>query len=68
MQLARNPVYHSKHRRRYHFTRRLVEDSVVFREDRGVQGIQQTFCVDVGTLRLCETSIGMVQIENEILG
>ena len=32
-----------------------------------MQGIQQTFCVDVGTLRLCKASIGMVQIENEIL-
>ena len=33
----RNPVYHlkRKHRRRYHFTCRLVKDGDVFREDRG---------------------------------
>ena len=37
IQLVRNPVYHlkTKHRKRYHFTRRLVEDSDVFGEDRG---------------------------------
>ena len=36
MQLVKNPVYHSKikHRRRYHFTRWLVEDDDVFGEDR----------------------------------
>ena len=32
-----------------------------------MQRIQQTCCVDVGTLRLCKDSSGMVQIENEIL-
>ena len=33
----RNPVYHfkKKHRRRYHFTCRLVKDGDVFGEDRG---------------------------------
>ena len=33
----RNPVYHSKtkHRTRYHFTCRLVEDGDMFGEDKG---------------------------------
>ena len=36
IQLVRNPVYHlkTKHRRRYHFTCRLVKDDDVFEEDR----------------------------------
>ena len=29
-----------------------------------MQEIQQTFCVDVGILRLCKASIDTVQIEN----
>ena len=33
-----------------------------------MQGIQQTSCVDVVTLRLCKASSDMVQIENKILG
>ena len=37
IELVRNPVYHlkTKHRRRYHFTRRLVKDGDVFGEDKG---------------------------------
>ena len=37
IQFVRNPVYHlkTKHRGRYHFTCRLVEDGGVFGEDRG---------------------------------
>ena len=37
IQLVRNSVYHlkKKHRMWYHFTRRLVEDGDVFREDKG---------------------------------
>ena len=37
IELVRYPVYHSKtkHKRRYHFTCRLVEDGDVFGEDRG---------------------------------
>ena len=37
IQLVRNPVYHLniKHRRRYHFTSRLVKDGNVFGEDSG---------------------------------
>ena len=37
IQLVRNPIYHlkTKHGRRYHFTRKLVEDGDVFGEDIG---------------------------------
>ena len=36
IQLVKNPVYHlkRKHRRRYHFTCKLVKDADVFGEDR----------------------------------
>ena len=43
MQLARNPIYHSKHRKRYHFTRRLVEDGDVFGGDRGCKESSKHF-------------------------
>ena len=37
IQLVRNPIYHlkTKHRSRYHFTRRLVLDGDVFGDDKG---------------------------------
>ena len=43
-----------------------MEDGDVFGEDRGCKESSKP-CVDVGTLRLCEASSGMLQIENEIL-
>ena len=66
IQLVKNPVYHSrtKHiRRRYHFTRRLVEEGDMCLEK--IEGAKNpadmlTKCVDVGKLKLCKALIGMV--------
>ena len=70
IQLVKNPVYHlkTKHKRQYHFTRRLVEDGDVLVEDGDLFGEDReckksnmlTKCVDVGILRLCKASIGIV--------
>ena len=67
IQLVKNSVYHSRKnyiRRRYHFTRRLVEEGDMCLEK--IEGAKNlvgmlTKCVDVGKLRLCKTLIGMVQ-------
>ena len=64
--LVKNLVYHSKTkyiRRRYHFTRRLVEEGDMCLEK--IEGAKNptdilTRCVDVGKLRLCKVLIGMV--------
>ena len=64
--LVKNPVYHSKTtyiRRRYHFTRRAVEDGDMCLEK--IEGAKNpadiwTKCVDVGKLRLCKTSVGLL--------
>ena len=66
IQLVKNPVYHSKTkhiRRRYHFTRRAVEDGDMCLEK--IEGSKNpadmlTKCVDVGKLRLCKTSVGLL--------
>ena len=66
IQLVKNPVYHSKTkhiRRRYHFTRRAVEDGDMCLEK--IEGAKNpadmlTKCVDVGKLRLCKTSVGLL--------
>ena len=66
VQLMKNLVYHSrtKHiRRRYHFTRRLVEeDNICLEKIEGAKNPADmlTKCVDVGKLRLCKALIGMV--------
>ena len=67
IQLVKNPVHHSrtKHiRRRYHFTRRLMEEDGMCLEK--IDGAKNpadmlTKCADVGKLRLCKALIGMVQ-------
>jgi len=43
IQSVRNSVYHSKtkHRRRYHFTHRLVENGNLFGEDRGCKELNK---------------------------
>ena len=57
--------FKAKHiRRRYHFTRKLVEESDMCLEK--IEGAKNpadmlTKCVDVGKLRLCKALIGMVQ-------
>ena len=66
IQLVKNPVYHSKTkhiRRRYHFTHRAVEDGDMCLEK--IEGAKNpadmlTKCVDVGNLRLCKTSGGLL--------
>ena len=66
IQLVKNPVYHSKTkhiRRRYHFTRREVEDGDMCLEM--IEGAKNptdilTKCVDVGKMRLCKTSVGLL--------
>ena len=66
IQLVKNPAYHSntKHiRRRYHFTGRAVEDGDMCLEK--IEGAKNptdmlTKCVDVGKLRLCKTSVGLL--------
>ena len=66
IQLVKNPVYHSKTkhiRRRYHFTRRAVEDGDMCLEK--IEGAKNsadmlTKCVYVGKLRLCKTSVGLL--------
>ena len=66
IQLVKNPVYHLKikHiRRRCHFTRREVEDGDMCLEK--IEGAKNpadmlTKCVDVGKLRLCKTSVGLL--------
>ena len=62
----KNAVYHSKTkhiRRRYHFTRRAVEDCDMFLEK--IEGAKNPAdmlmkCVDVGKLGLCKTSVGLL--------
>ena len=64
--MVKNPVYQSKTkqiRRRYHFTRRAVEDGDMCLEK--IEGAKNTTdmlkkCVDVGKLRLCKTSVGLL--------
>ena len=66
IQLVKNSVYHSKTkhiRRRYHFTSRAVEDGDMCLEK--IEGAKKptdmlTKCVDVGKLRLCKTSVGLL--------
>ena len=66
IQLVKNLVYNSKikHiRRRYHFTRRTVEDGDMCMEK--IEGAKNpadmlTKCVDVGKLRLCKTLVGVL--------
>lgn len=66
IQLVKNPVYHSKTkhiRKRYHFTRRAVEDGGMCLEK--IEGEKNpanmlTNCVDVGKLRLCKTLVGFL--------
>ena len=66
IQLVKNSVYHlkTKHiRRRYHFTRRAVEDGHMCLEN--IEGAKNpedmlTKCVDVGKLRLCKTPVGLL--------
>ena len=66
IQLVKNPVYHlkTKHiRRRYHFTRRAVKDGDMFLEK--IEGAKNpadmlTKCVDIGKLRLCKASVGLL--------
>ena len=66
IQLVKNPVYHSKTkhiRRRYHFTRRAVEDGDMCLEKIvGAKNLTDmlTKCVDVGKLGLCKTSVGLL--------
>ena len=62
----KNPVYHSntKHiRKRYHFTRRAEEDGDMCLEkieDAKNPADMLMECVDVGKLRLCKTSVGLL--------
>ena len=66
IQLVKNPVYHSKTkhiRRRYHFTRKAVEDGDMWLEK--IEGAKNPAnmlkkCVDVGKLRLCKTSVALL--------
>ena len=66
IQFVKNPVYHSKTkhiRRRYHFTRKAVEDGDMCLEK--IEGARKpadmlTKCVDVGKLRLGKTSVGLL--------
>ena len=62
----KNPVYYSKTkhiRKRYHFTRRAVEDGEMCLEK--IEGAKNpvdmlTKSVDVGKLGLCKTSVGFL--------
>ena len=73
-QMVKNPVYHSKTkhiRRRYHFTRRAVEDGDVCLEK--IEGANNpadmlTKCVDVGKLRSCKTSVGLLLLLLQMCG
>ena len=66
IQLVKNLVYHSKTRhirRRYHFTRRAVENGDMCLEK--IEGAKNqadmlTKCVDVGKLGLCKTLVGVL--------
>ena len=64
--LVKNPVYHSKTkhiRRWYHFTRRAADnDDICLKKIKGEKNLAYmlTKCVDVGKLRLCKTSIGLL--------
>ena len=65
IQLVKNPVFHSKKkhiRRRYHFTRRAVHGDMCLEKIEGARkpADMLTKCVDVGTLRLCTTSVGLL--------
>ena len=69
----KNQVYHSKTkhiRRRYHFTRKSVEDGDMCLEK--IEGARNpadmlTKCVDVGKLGLCKTSVGLMQFLLQML-
>ena len=62
----KNPIYHlkTKHiRRRYHFTRRAVEDGdMCLKKIEGAKNPADMLkkCVDVGKLRLFKTSVGLL--------
>ena len=66
IKLVKNRVYYAKTkhiRRRYHFTRRAVEDGYMCLEK--IEGAMNPTdmlmkCVDVGKLRLCKTSVGLL--------
>ena len=66
IQLVKNTFFHSKTkhiRRRYHFTRRVVENGDMCLEK--IEGAKNpadmlTKYVDVGKLRLCKTSVGLL--------
>ena len=66
IQLVKNTFFHSKTkhiRRRYHFTRRAVEDCDMFLEK--IECAKNptdvlTKCVDIGKLSLCKTSVGLL--------
>ena len=66
IQLVKNPVYHSKTkhiRRRYHFTRRAVEDGdMCLKKIEGAKNLADmlTKCLDVGKLRLYKTIVGLL--------
>ena len=66
IQLVKNSVYHwkTKHiKRRYHFTRRAVEDGdMCLDKIEGAKNPKDMLpkCVDVGNLRLCKTSVGLL--------
>ena len=66
IQLVKNSVYHSKTkhiRRRYHFTRRAVEDGdMCLQKIKGAKNPADmlTKCVDVGKLMLRKTSVGLL--------
>ena len=66
IQLVKNPVYRSKTkhiRRRYHFTRREVEDGDMCLEKiKGAKNPADMLmkCVDVGKLGLWKTSVGLL--------
>ena len=73
IQLVKNPFYHSKTkhiRRRYHFTRRAVEDGDMCLEK--IKGAKNpadmlTKCVDVRKLGLCKTSVGLLLLLLQML-
>ena len=66
IQLVKNPVFHfrTKHiRRRYHFTRSLVEEGEMCLKK--IEGLKNpadmlTKGVDAGKLGLCKTSVGLL--------
>ena len=67
IQLVKNPVYHSKTkyiRRRYHFTRKIVEEGdMCLKKIEGAKNPADMLikCVDVGKLRLCKALSSLVQ-------